>query len=189
MTTFLLDPGHGFDTPGKRSPFVPPGVEEWAFNRDIARRICAIGASTCLNIVVLVPEAKSVPLADRVRRALGYSDPIYVSIHANAAAGGDDDWVDSVHGSTVFVHPRSSQDALSLAYFLAAEISTLGSFRDRGVRESDLYVLRKTPMPAVLTECGFMTHSAEATKLASNYWRHQIALAHVQAFEQFLRER
>ena len=37
---WLLDPGHGIDTPGKRSPLWPDGTQlmEFEFNRDIVRR-------------------------------------------------------------------------------------------------------------------------------------------------------
>ena len=37
----ILDPGHGFDTPGKRSPVWSDGTQllEWEFSRDVVRRI------------------------------------------------------------------------------------------------------------------------------------------------------
>lgn len=37
MVKILLDNGHGYDTPGKRSPIWPDGSQlfEWEFNRDI----------------------------------------------------------------------------------------------------------------------------------------------------------
>lgn len=41
MVKILLDNGHGYDTPGKRSPIWPDGSQlfEWEFNRDIVSRI------------------------------------------------------------------------------------------------------------------------------------------------------
>ena len=37
----ILDPGHGFNTEGKRSPVWEDGTQlfEWEFNRDIARAV------------------------------------------------------------------------------------------------------------------------------------------------------
>lgn len=189
MTTFLLDPGHGIDTAGKCSPFVPPGIYEWEFNRDIARILCKMADDYFLKIENLVPENHAIELKERVKRANYFyrddKDCVFVSIHANAFGDGKD-WTEQARGSTVFVYPRCLMDSRKLAALLSVEVAEAGVFRDRGVREENFYVLRKTIMPAALVESGFMTSSADATKLSNGYWRQQVALGYIKAFQRFL---
>ena len=61
--TILLDPGHGSDTPGKRSP--DGRFREYAFNRDIAARVASELTSLGLNAEIIVPELTDVPLKER----------------------------------------------------------------------------------------------------------------------------
>ena len=191
MTTFLLGDGHGSDTPGKRSPFIPPGIREWEFNQDIVYRIMRIAHSQGIDCVDLAPIDEAVPLSVKAERANrfyeGDRDCVYIAVHANAAQGGDTMWVESAQGNAVFVHPKGSANSRRLATALVNEISAFGFFRNRGVKEKGLYILGKTRMPAVLTENGFMTHSAEATKLACSYWREEIAEGHVEGFKRYLK--
>jgi N-acetylmuramoyl-L-alanine amidase len=189
MTTFLLDPGHGIDTAGKRSPLVPPGIYEWEFNRDIARRLCERGPAYGLRVHNLVPELASITLEERVSRANRIyeddRDVVFVSVHANAFGDGNN-WDETAEGVATFVYQSCSKDSRRLAQSLVEEVAEMGVFRNRGVREGSFYVLKKTAMPAVLVESGFMTNSGEATKLSNEYWRRQIALGYVKAFQRFL---
>ena len=58
----------------------------------------------------------------------------------------------------------------------------LTTFRNRGIRSNDtwanFYVLRKTHMPAVLSENGFMTNFDDAIALMDPDVRQSIANAH-----------
>lgn len=64
--TILLDPGHGSDTPGKRSP--DGRFLEYAFNRDIAARVASKLTTLGLNTEIIVPELTDIPLKERVSR-------------------------------------------------------------------------------------------------------------------------
>lgn len=73
--TILIDPGHGVNTPGKRSP--DGSFLEYAFNRDIAQRlatsITSLNSLTSpyslmLSAQVLVPELEDIPLRERCNR-------------------------------------------------------------------------------------------------------------------------
>jgi N-acetylmuramoyl-L-alanine amidase len=191
MTTFLLGDGHGSNTPGKRSPFVPPGIREWEFNQDIVFRIIRICKSQGLKCLDLAPIDDAVPLKVKAERANRFyetdRDCVYIAVHANAAQRGEKMWIESAQGNAVFVHPNCSPDSWKLASLLVNEISTFGFFRNRGVKEESFYILRKTKMPAVLTKNGFMTHSAESAKLANSYWREEIAKGHVEGFKRYLK--
>ena len=88
----LLDPGHGLNTPGKRSP--DGKFHEAIYNREIARRIVADLLDRGYDAELLVPENEDIPLSERVRRvnahcqALGKSNVILISIHVNATGNG-----------------------------------------------------------------------------------------------------
>ncbi len=190
MATFLLNSGHGKDTAGKRSPFVPPGVVEYAFNRSVVMTILEISKSESISAIHLDPECEAVPLAEIVRRANDYyaqdNNCLFIAIHANAAPGGEDKWIDDAYGSTVLVSPRAGRPSRLFGQLAVNAISKMAAMKNRGVQERELYVLNKTVGPAIITENGFMTHSAEATKLASSYWRRKIAEAHVRAMQRWI---
>jgi len=187
MTTFLLNSGHGEETKGKRSPFVPPGVVEYAFNRAVVMSILEIARSDNIDVVHLDPEYEAVPLKELVRRANEYytrdNDCLFISVHANAASGGDDQWIDHAHGATALISPHASKASRWFGQLVVDATSDNAVMTNRGVRERNLYLLNKTSGPAIITENGFMTHSAEATKLASEYWRKKIAVAHCKAMQ------
>src|SRR5690606_14776142 len=42
-------------------------------------------------------------------------------------------------------------------------------------QEADFYIIKKTSMPAILIECGFMTNFDECTKLKDPVYRERIA--------------
>lgn len=179
-TTFLINSGHGSDTLGKRSPFVPPGIKEWEFNRDIARRLVAAtnGAGLIGHNYLdhIDPEQCAVPLHEIVRRVNAHrGQTVLLSIHANAARDGDSAWVDNAHGSAAFVATTASARSHSIALTIAPWVATSLRIKNRGIIEKDFTVLKKTFCPAILLECGFMTNSSEATKLASHYWRGELA--------------
>jgi N-acetylmuramoyl-L-alanine amidase len=71
---------------------------------------------------------------------------------------------------------------LKLAKSLQKWLGDLTNFRNRGVRSNDswanFYVLRKTHMPAVLSENGFMTNFDDAIALMDPDIRQAIANAH-----------
>ena len=62
----LIDNGHGRETAGKRSP--DGRLLEWAYNREIARRVVTSLLSLGIDAELLVPEDEDIPLAERCRR-------------------------------------------------------------------------------------------------------------------------
>ena len=88
----LIDPGHGLDTPGKRSP--DGRFLEAQFNREISRNIVYELKDRGYDAELLVNEATDISLKERVSRAnshsshLGKDQVIIVSIHANAFGNG-----------------------------------------------------------------------------------------------------
>ena len=104
---------------------------------------------------------------------------IYVSVHANAFGNGKE--FNKAKGICTFYYYKSSKGEV-LAESLQRWLADLTPFRDRGIRANDtwanFYVLRKTHMPAVLSENGFMTNFDDAINLMDPNVRQDIANAH-----------
>ncbi len=104
-------------------------------------------------------------LAARVNAANSWPANYFISIHTNANTN------PSINGTEVYVYQEYSQ-----AYYLAervlnAVISYMGT-KNNGVRvRPSLYVLRKTNMPAILTELAYITNVNDARKLRNNQYQ------------------
>lgn len=62
----LIDNGHGEETPGKQSP--DGRLAEWAYTRDIAKRVTQCLRCKGYDVERLVPEKTDVSLKERCRR-------------------------------------------------------------------------------------------------------------------------
>jgi N-acetylmuramoyl-L-alanine amidase len=60
------------------------------------------------------------------------------------------------------------------------------SLNDRGVKTSNFVVLRKSKIPAILLETGFLTNSAESSRLADQVYQNQMAEGISQGIAQYL---
>ena len=101
-------------------------------------------------------------LAARVNEANEWNANAFISLHANASN------ISSASGSEAFVYSTSST-AFPLAQDILAGLSEATGLTDRGVfARPTLYVLRKTKMPALLLEIGFITNSSDARLMAEN---------------------
>lgn len=92
----------------------------------------------------------------RVNQANAWGADYFISIHTNASS------LPAATGSEVLVY-RDPSAAASLATDILRELNIATGLRNRGVLERPgLYVLRKTAMPAVLVELGFITNAEDA---------------------------
>lgn len=190
---WCLDNGHGRLQNGKRSPLFPDGsqFEEWEFNRDIVKRMSAKLDEIGIQYYNVVPETEVGSfLKERVQRANAKDSPlglpkIYLSIHANAF--GNNNWVNGTKGIEVWHYPGNSKGQRLASAFQGALMQYLPEWKDRGLKSHQrgssriFYVLRKTSMPAVLTENGFYTDFDETSLLMKPEIRQKIADAHVAA--------
>ena len=102
-------------------------------------------------------------LSERVRLANEWRADIFLSLHTNAAESS------LAGGSEALVYSTSSTVAFDLANDILDEMTKLVGLKNRGVVERPgLYVLRKTNMPAVLVELGFITNPRDAYLMSQN---------------------
>ncbi len=106
--------------------------------------------------------SNSSSLSERVRKANEWGADYFISIHANASD------ITSASGSEAFVYDLSSP-AAPLASSILRSLSEATGLSDRGVfARPTLYVLRRTAMPALLLEVGFITNPSDARLMAEN---------------------
>ncbi|MFY0545438.1 N-acetylmuramoyl-L-alanine amidase [Brevibacillus sp. H7] len=170
----LIDPGHGAETPGKRSP--DGLLREYEFNRDVARRLQKKLQASGIDARLTVTDDTDMPLIKRTNLARelkrrGY-DVLLVSIHANAAGSG---W-GPAHGIETFTNDQAQQ----LADILQQKLVELTGLSNRGVKRADLHITRESGrhgIPGILTELGFMTNRDECSLLKTSDYREKCATA------------
>jgi N-acetylmuramoyl-L-alanine amidase len=162
-TTVVIDAGHGgYDRGGI------PGqiVSEKEMTLDVAQRLKKTLSASGYRVVMTRDSDVFIPLGTRVAIANSYSNAIFVSIHFNSAkrsgAGGIE---------TYFYSRESLPLASAIHYFVAGGAPS----SNRNVRRRGYYVLRKTAIPAVLVECGFLTNPTEAGLAQTAPYRQKLA--------------
>lgn len=149
--TVCLDDGHGLGTAGKRTPPIPQlkgrVVRENEFNREVVKHLDIELRRCGFRTILTAPGDNDVPLSTRTGVANQHNADLFVSCHYNVGGG---EGVESYH------FPGSSRGKRA-AELIQKQILQSGIYRrDRGVKSANFYVLRKTKMPAVLIEYGFM---------------------------------
>lgn len=181
----MLDAGHGYNTPGKRSP---DGLREYEYNRAVANYAKQL-LENYKNVTVYFSHSdqQDVSLTARTDKANSLNVDIFVSIHANAFGSGG--W-NKVGGIETYVYPSRPPVANQLAQKIQRNLIVATGLENRGVRTADFHVLRETKMDAVLVEGGFMTNRNEVELLRSETYRRTIAEGIVKALaEQFKLQR
>ncbi len=195
----LLDNGHASRTPGKHSPKFEDGSRfyEYAFNRDIVKRIASELQKIGIKYHILVPEIEyDVPLSERAARANSYAatygkdNCVFISVHANAFGNGET-WNNARGWSIYTTKGQTKSDNYATIFFEEAE-KLLPYFhmtlrKDMGDGDPDyeenFTVLYKTVMPAVLTENLFFTNKTDVDFLMSEEGKNVIAKIHVNAIK------
>ena len=104
--------------------------------------------------------SNSSSLAARVNAANSWGADYFISLHTNASSNS------SASGTEAYAYSVNSQ-GFALGEDIVAELSLITGLRNRGVfARPSLYVLRKTYMPAVLVEMGFITNPGDAALMS-----------------------
>lgn len=192
----LLDNGHGQETAGKRSP--DGSFREYAWAREIARRIETELINRGYDVQRIVPEENDVPLSERSRRVneicgrYGKENVILVSVHVNAAKDGQ--WANARGWTAYTSKGETMSDKLANCLYFAAEALPLGTKFRKDISDGDadweenFWILRKTSCPAVLTENLFMDNKEDLSVLNSDEGKAAIVKLHVEGITMYLKQ-
>ena len=191
----LIDPGHGIDTPGKRSP--DGKFLEYLWNRQIADLLLDRFMKMGIDASLVVTETNDISLSTRVQRVnkvcskVGASNVILLSIHSNAAGDGSK-WM-SAQGWSCYTSKGETKSDLIAEYLYDAFEA---EFADRKIRkdmsdgdrdwEENFYILQKSKCPAVLLENFFYDNRDECAWLLKNETKERIADAIVKGIVQYI---
>jgi N-acetylmuramoyl-L-alanine amidase len=172
MVKIVIDAGHGFNTPGKRSP---DDEREWSFNNKVAQY--AIAKLQTYNDVEILrvddPTGKTdVSLITRTNLANEWKADVYASIHHNALNG---KWGKHSGIETYTMdNPTANSKSTEIAGAIHPRVVMAMGISNRGMKQANFHVLRESAMPAFLTEGGFMDSIVDITKLRDdNYLKAQ----------------
>ena len=200
----LLDNGHGKNTPGKMSPKLEDGRQlfEWAYAREIVNGIAEKLKAEGIPYYLVHPEDKEIKsqsndLILRTNRANAKHSELkkegktslFISIHVNAA--GDSSKWNTASGWTVYIAKSASSNSKKLAQILygEAEKRNLKGNRSIGPEKylvNDFWVVRRTAMPAVLTENLFMDNKKDVEYLLSEEGKRNIIDLHVEGIKKYI---
>ena len=181
MFKLALGAGHGKDTAGKRclKSLDPNETREWVLNDRICDKVEALLTGyegvEVLRLDDSDDGAEDVALAERVSAANAWGADFYLSIHHNAGINGG-----TGGGIVAFSHPKAGKETTEWRnelYEALVEHTGLRGNRATPKAEKDLYVLRKTAMPAVLLELGFMDSATDVPVILSEEYAQDCAEA------------
>lgn len=191
----LIDPGHGIDTPGKRSP--DEKFLEYLWNRQIADLLLDKFMIMGIDASLVVTETNDISLSTRVQRVnricskVGASNVILLSIHSNAAGDGSK-WMSAQGWSCYTSKGETNSDAIAECLYDAFE----AEFAEKKIRkdmsdgdrdwEENFYVLAKSKCPAVLLENFFYDNRDECAWLLKDETKERIADAIVKGIVQYI---
>ena len=188
----LIDNGHGINTPGKCSP--DGRFKEYAWAREIAKMLYN-RLKDSYTTKLITPEDVDISLATRVKRVNdvclehGAKNVLLISIHTDAA-GADGKW-HNARGFSARVGTNASSRSKKLASCLWSRAIEMGLKGNRCVPNEkyiaqNLYILKNTHSPAVLTENLFQDNNEDVDFLLSAEGKKKIVDMHVKGIIDYI---
>lgn len=179
----MIDPGHGGLDAGKVGV---NGEEEKNINLKISLKIEKLLKQQKIEVIMTRTEDERLAESQvedlKARTALMNKEKpnLVVSIHQNSYHD------ETVSGAQVFYYTDSAQSERAAGLIQAAfeEIDPENTKSAKG--NSTYYILKKTEVPVVIAECGFLSNYTEAEKLADEEYQQKIAEAVVKGIVQYL---
>ncbi len=172
----VLDPGHGGGDRGQ----VANGLEEAALVEDLAARIQ--GRLTATGVLAFLTRGSDMELEESERAAFANAAEadLMISLHVDANPSPQASGVATYfYGNDRYGH--SSPLGERLAEFVQREIVARTGFTDCRTHARTWDLLRRTRMPAVRVEVGYVTSPADAGRLVDPELRDAVAEAVVTA--------
>jgi N-acetylmuramoyl-L-alanine amidase len=145
----------------------------------IGRRIAEILEQNGVQTVLTRDADFFVELQGRVDIAERVNATVFVSVHANSVENRPD-----VNGLEVYYYESGYALAESVRKSI---LQNIGTIKDRGTRKARFYVLRKSSMPSILVEAGYMSGREDNPRLGSPEYQNRMAEAIALGILQYLK--
>jgi N-acetylmuramoyl-L-alanine amidase len=199
----VIDPGHGGKDQGTENRMLK--VSEKRLALDIAFRLEQLLRAQGYRVTLTRSHDRFVPLEERGQKSNAAGADLFVSLHLNAVAQN----TPGVCGAETYLLPPQNEMStarsqwlpddreacpnnafdtynLLLAYSVQKKLTERLGTADRGVRKARYVVLKGVKCPAILVECGFLSHPQEAAQLATGAYRQRIAQAVAQGIAAYV---
>lgn len=193
----VIDPGHGGLDGGASSGDVVERDITLKIAHDLAKQLESKGAVVVMTrekegdaIAEHAPEDKfpsirARKLADlKLRETITVNEnpDVFISVHVNAVP--QEKW----RGAQVFYHKGGHPDGEFLAKSIQTSFQENLKNTDReALAISGVYLLKKSPVPSVLVETGFISNDEERKLLTSPKYQEKVASSIVEGIRSFLK--
>ena len=187
----VIDAGHGGDDPGKIGI---NGTLEKDVNLNIAHKLKILLESQGYEVIMTretgdglyQPGTRNMKVEDMHNRCeiITKAMPVFtVSIHQNSYPE------EYVKGAQVFYYGQSKEGEALAKKIQSSLVSYLDPKNHRVEKANEsYYLLKKTPTPTVIVECGFLSNSEEAELLNTEEYQEKVAWAVMMGVIQYLNE-
>ncbi len=177
MTRDVIDPGHG----GSASGAYYEEIKEKDLTFPISLKLRDILEAQGYIVVMTRDDDSYMTLADRCQVANDLGADLFVSIHCNALENNTN------YTGLITFYSTGSTQGQKLAQAVQDAASAATGAINRGIRNnSDYTVLRKTKMPAILVETGFMSNHEELMALADSAYQQRLAQGIAEGITRYL---
>ena len=169
----VIDAGHGGDDPGKVG--INDALEK-DINLQIAEKVKAYLEENEIEVLMtrekdVMEDTKLKDMKKRVDLINEVKPAITVSIHQNSYSDS------GIKGAQVFYY-TDSEVSKEAATLLQEELRKIDTENTRQIKDNNVfYMLKKTEVPTVIVECGFLSNAEEAEKLVSEEYQEEVAQA------------
>lgn len=175
----IIDPGHGGKDPGKVGT---KGTLEKDINLEIALYLKEILENQDIEVIltrdsdtdlsITSSNRKLSDMKERLALIQESNAVLVVSIHQNSYTSPE------IYGAQCFYHTNSAEGE-QLASIIQKQIIT--STNQTKIREikgnNDYYLLKHSPLPTVIVECGFLSNQEEEKLLLTEEYQRKMAWA------------
>ena len=169
-----IDPGHG----GKDSGAVKNGYREKDLNLQVASFLVPSLRSAGYEVITSRDTDVYPSLDERASLANQTDSDLFISIHHNSGET-------NTSAKGMETHYYNSNDSKRFAEIVQRKLIQATGAKDRGIKNTRLLVVRKTNMPGVLLELGFMTNLDEVGKLSDPSYQKLMSDAIVEAINEY----
>jgi len=155
----FIDAGHGGNDPGAVNSSRQEKADNLRFSLALGKRLQENGFQVLQSRTTDV----ALSLNDRSRAANNWKADLAIIVHRNSFSNA------SANGQEVWIYTKVDQKTKNFANAIYNEIINVYAQSKRGVKQSDLHMVRETSMPAVLLEIGFISNTLDNQKFDEHF--------------------
>lgn len=173
----VVDAGHGNQDGGAKTV---TNKREKDFNLAVSLKVAELlRMQNGIDVFMTRSDDTFIALDDRAAIANNLNADVFVSIHGNSGSN------PATSGTETYYYQRESSKAL--ANIIHKHLIAATGFKDRGVKSERFVVVKKTTMPAVLLEVGFLSNKGDEALMFSEDFQYRVAQGIVNGIKEYLK--